>query len=144
MAVIVKGKPIKSTLQKAINYVADAYKTENSILVSAYGTSIDYGERHFLEIWNTNTNPQKKVLARHFKQSFAPGEVSPDYLHINLGQYGTDCQQGNREHQTVLDGFLVKLEPVCQGEPCASVCGIGGRDGTCDNTDHGDYCADRP
>ena len=81
MAVIVKGKPIKSTLQKAINYVADAYKTENSILVSAYGTSIDYGERDFLEIWNTNTNPQKKVLARHFKQSFAPGEVSPEEAH---------------------------------------------------------------
>ena len=81
MAVIVKGKPIKSTLQKAINYVADAYKTENKILVSTHGTSIDYGERDFLEVWNTNTNQQKKVLARHLKQSFAPGEVSPEEAH---------------------------------------------------------------
>lgn len=81
MAVMVKGEPIKSTLQKAINYVADAYKTKDKILVSTHGTSIKYGERDFLEVWNTNTNRQKKVLARHFKQSFAPGEVSPEEAH---------------------------------------------------------------
>ena len=81
MAVMVKGWPIKSTLQKAINYVADAYKTKDKILVSTHGTSIKYGERDFLEVWNTNTNRQKKVSARHFKQSFAPGEVSPEEAH---------------------------------------------------------------
>lgn len=81
MAVMVKGEPIKSTLQKAINYVADAYKTKDKILVSTHGTSIKYGERDFLEVWSTNTNRQKKVLARHFKQSFAPGEVSPEEAH---------------------------------------------------------------
>lgn len=85
LAIFKKGNDrITHHLYRAIAYITDKEKTENGTLVSTFHCGVKQGHQDFLKVWNRNTDPRLRknpVLAHHWKQSFKPGEVSPDEAH---------------------------------------------------------------
>ncbi len=72
---ITKIHPIKSTLKKAIDYIADPAKTDDKLLVSSFGCAVETAD---LEFEKTRLLAMQKGnnLAHHLIQAFEPGEVS--------------------------------------------------------------------
>jgi hypothetical protein len=68
---------IETTLNKAIDYISDPAKTENKILISAFGCTPEMAAKEF-EYTKRAADKQGGKLAYHVIQSFAPGEV--DYF----------------------------------------------------------------
>ncbi|MDR2570524.1 MAG: relaxase/mobilization nuclease domain-containing protein [Oscillospiraceae bacterium] len=68
---------IETTLSKAIDYISDPAKTENKILISAFGCTPEMAAKEF-EYTKRAADKQGGKLAYHVIQSFAPGEV--DYF----------------------------------------------------------------
>lgn len=80
---VTKIHPIRSTLKKAIKYVANPDKTEELMYVSTYGCSLAYAD---LEFESTRAKSSfngrlNNTLAQHVIQSFAEGEVTPAEAH---------------------------------------------------------------
>ena len=74
--------PIVSTLIKAIDYILDDSKTNNGLLVSAYGCPADaHGAAESFELVRSLGTGRTKTLAQHLIQSFLPGEVMPEQAH---------------------------------------------------------------
>ena len=71
---------ITTTLNKAIDYIQDPKKTDNTLLVSGYACAPEIAFHQFNQ---TKRNADKKdgTLAFHLIQSFAPGEVDYDTAH---------------------------------------------------------------
>lgn len=85
-------------LDKLINYVANADKTEEQTLVSCIGCNLSTAARTMLktkERWN-NTDG---VQAYHIIQSFMPDEITPEIAH----------ELGNRFAHEYLDGYEVVI-----------------------------------
>ena len=77
---ITKTHPIKSTLKKALDYVLDPQKTDETILVSSFACSPETADVEFE--WTREQGENKgSCLARHLIQSFKPGEVTPERAH---------------------------------------------------------------
>ena len=77
---ITKTHPIKSTLKKALDYVLDPQKTDETILVSSFACSPETADIEFE--WTREQGENKgSCLARHLIQSFKPGEVTPEQAH---------------------------------------------------------------
>jgi len=75
-----KIHPIKSTLHKAIKYICDEKKTDNSLLISSFGCSPQCAAEEFkLSLSQANGNGSN--LAFHLIQSFAPNEVTYEAAH---------------------------------------------------------------
>ncbi len=77
---ITKIHGIKATVQKAIDYICNPAKTDDSILVTAFGctpasAAIDFG----YALGNTESADPNKAF--HLIQSFAPGEVEYKQAH---------------------------------------------------------------
>ena len=72
---VTKIHPIKTTLNKAIDYICNPDKTDNQILISSYGCSYQTAD---IEFGFTLSKARDKGdnLGHHLIQSFAPGEVS--------------------------------------------------------------------
>jgi hypothetical protein len=81
---ITKIHPIKTTLEVSINYICDAKKTDEEILISTFMCG---HKTAALQFDNTRElmNSSCKNLARHLIQSFMPNEVSPELAH-QIGQ----------------------------------------------------------
>lgn len=77
---ITKIHPIKTTLEKSIDYISDQDKTDEAILISTHGCGYKTAAIEFQKTKNTS-NSSCKNLARHLIQSFMPGEVSPEDAH---------------------------------------------------------------
>ena len=77
---ITKIHPIKSTLKKAIDYIADPAKTDDKLLVSSFGCAVETAD---LEFEKTRLLAMQKGnnLAHHLIQAFEPGEVSYAQAH---------------------------------------------------------------
>ena len=77
---VTKIHPIKTTLNKAIDYICNPDKTDNQILISSYGCSYQTAD---IEFGFTLSNARDKGdnLGHHLIQSFAPGEVSYEEAH---------------------------------------------------------------
>lgn len=75
--------PIKKTLYKALLYVTNPNKTNNSSLVSSLGGCSTDPKLAFQQMRMTKSlyNKKNKVQAHHFVQNFNPGEVSPELAH---------------------------------------------------------------
>ena len=74
--------PIVSTLIKAIDYILDDSKTNNGLLVSAYGCPADaHGAAESFELVRSLGTGRTKTLAQHLIQSFLPSEVTPEQAH---------------------------------------------------------------
>jgi hypothetical protein len=81
---ITKIHPIKTTLNLSIDYICDAKKTDDEILIFSYKCGYKTASLQF-ENTKEIMNSQCKNLARHLIQSFMPGEVSPTLAH-HIGQ----------------------------------------------------------
>lgn len=79
----------KAKLHYQIQYILNGEKTEDGILVSAFSCTPQTAVGEFLNTSNMITQRSNAILAYHLKQSFAPGEVSPDEAH-RIGQEFAD------------------------------------------------------
>ena len=101
---IVKINQIRSTLGKAVAYIADAYKTDGQTLVSSNASltpKVDSIVKAFKDVQDLADSSRvdgkrPSVVGIHLIQSFSPGEVSPQEAHqvgiefierISGGQY---------------------------------------------------------
>ena len=77
---ITKIHPIKSTLNYAIDYITNADKTDEKLLVSSYLCLPVSAHTAFMKT-REEANTSGSVLARHLIQSFSPGETTPEKAH---------------------------------------------------------------
>ena len=77
---ITKIHPIKSTLHLAINYIVNADKTDEQLLVSTHKCHESSAHTQFLRT-REEAGTKGTVLARHLIQSFLPGEATPEMAH---------------------------------------------------------------
>lgn len=75
-----KIHPIKTTLNLAIDYIAQAHKTEEQKYVFGFNCSPEFASLEF-EMTKRDFGFAGKNLAYHLIQSFAPGEVTPEMAH---------------------------------------------------------------
>lgn len=71
---------IKATVDKAVAYITNPNKTDESLLVSSFATAPETASFDFAATLS-KTNRSHPNLAFHLIQSFAPGEVSPAEAH---------------------------------------------------------------
>ena len=71
---------IKATVDRAIAYICDSEKTDQSILISSYGCSPQTAHFDF-QFSLSKTDPLDENKAYHLIQSFLPGEVSFEEAH---------------------------------------------------------------
>ena len=77
---ITKTHPIKSTLRKALDYILNPEKTDETLLVSSFASSPETADIEF-EWTREQSNERGTHLARHLIQSFKPGEATPEQAH---------------------------------------------------------------
>ena len=77
---ITKIHPIKSTLNLAIDYITNAEKTDEKILINTNKCHTASAHTQFLRR-REEANVRGSVLARHLIQSFLPGEATPEMAH---------------------------------------------------------------
>ena len=91
---ITKTHPIRSTLNLTIEYILNPEKTDNTLLCSSYGCSIETAAIEFE--WTRKKSPERGThLARHLIQSFAPGEATPEQAH-EIGKQLADSVLGGK------------------------------------------------
>lgn len=79
-----KGQTARDAIKRALGYVKDPMKTENGILVTSYGCTPQTAEAEFMLMrreYLTITGRRRgkdDVLAYHLRQSFKPGEITPE------------------------------------------------------------------
>lgn len=99
---VTKIKPIKETVDRAIDYILNPVKTDDSLLVSSYGcTANSFAAQEFewtREVAKQHGMPDIKVLARHLIQSFEEGEVTPEQAHEIGQQFADELLKGNHEY----------------------------------------------
>lgn len=98
---ITKIKPIRGTISKALAYIENPDKTDEKLLVSSFGCSIETAAKEFE--WTRRIAEQQgmnptKIIARHMIQSFAVGEVSPELAHEIGQQFADEVLQGKYEY----------------------------------------------
>lgn len=71
---ITKIKPIKGTLNKALDYIQNPAKTDEKMLVSSFGCSYEAADIEF-GFTLSQALDKGNNLAHHLIQSFEPGEV---------------------------------------------------------------------
>lgn len=77
---ITKIRPIKSTLNLAIDYIVNGDKTDEQLLISTHKCHESTAHTQFLRTRN-DAGTKGTVLARHLIQSFLPGEATPEMAH---------------------------------------------------------------
>lgn len=84
---ITKIHPIKATVNKAIEYICNPDKTDESIYISAFACAAETAAYDFkytidhANDFNSIEKEEKENKAFHLIQAFEPGEVSPDEAH---------------------------------------------------------------
>lgn len=71
---------ITATLNKALDYIMNPKKTDNTLLVSGYECTPQLASYQFGQV-KKNADKQGGTLAFHLTQSFAPGEVDYETAH---------------------------------------------------------------
>ena len=77
---ITKIHAIQATVHKAVNYICNSQKTDESILISSFGCSPETAAFDF-KFALSKTNQADPNKAFHLIQAFAPGEVSFEEAH---------------------------------------------------------------
>ena len=91
---VTKIHPIKTTLNKAIDYICNPDKTDNQILISSFGCSYQTADIEF-DFTLSKAREKGDNLGHHLIQSFAPGEVSYEEAH-RIGKELADKVLGGR------------------------------------------------
>ena len=79
-----KRQTAGDAIKRALGYIKDPMKTENGILVTSYGCTPQTAEAEFMLMrreYLTITGRRRgkdDVLAYHLRQSFKPGEITPE------------------------------------------------------------------
>ena len=94
---VTKIKPIKGTLNKALDYIQNPEKTDGKMLVSSFGCSYETAD---IEFGYTLSQALDKGsnLAFHLIQSFAPGEVDYEKAHEIGKQLADAVTKGQHEY----------------------------------------------
>ena len=74
---VTKIHAIKLTLGKAIDYICNEHKTDESVLISSFGCAPETADIEFKYVLS-HTKEKDPNKAYHLIQSFAPGEISPE------------------------------------------------------------------
>ena len=98
---VTKIKAIRSTVDSAIAYIINPTKTDEKLLVSSFGCSVETAAKEFE--WTRKTAmqhgmPDTKILARHVIQSFDIGEASPEVAHEIGKQFADEMLGGKYEY----------------------------------------------
>lgn len=78
-----KGKTISQCMKARVDYVKNPDKTENGLLVSSYACAPESADHEFVLARNeyltlTGRKNPNEVIAYQLRQSFKPGEVTPE------------------------------------------------------------------
>ena len=102
-----KGRSIAQTLRDRINYAENPKKTNGGRLVSSYECSPETAADEFAAgkcIYKASTGkeqaPEKDVLAYMIRQSFKPGEITPEDANRIGYDLAMEFTKGN--HQFIL------------------------------------------
>ena len=71
---------IRTTLNKALDYIMNPKKTDDRLLVDGFGCSPETAALQF-ELTKKNFLKEKGILGFHIIQSFSPGEVNYETAH---------------------------------------------------------------
>lgn len=78
---VTKIHPIKSTIQKSVDYITNPDKTDEQLLVTSFACSYQYAEMDFNTSLMHGMNRSNNNPAYHLIQSFLPGEISKNEAH---------------------------------------------------------------
>ena len=98
---VTKIKAIRSTVDSAIAYIINPAKTDEKLLVSSFGCSVETAAKEFewtRKVAKQHGMPDTKILARHVIQSFDVGEVSPELAHEIGRQFADEMLGGKYEY----------------------------------------------
>ena len=79
-----KWKTAGDAIKRALGYIKDPMKTENGILMTSYGCTPQTAEAEFMLMRREyltiagRRRGKDDVLAYHLRQSFKPGEITPE------------------------------------------------------------------
>ncbi len=102
---ITKNHPIDTTLKKALDYICNPDKTDETILIYSYGCSPETADIEF-EWTRKNAIDKGKHIARHLIQAFEPGETTPEQAHEIGIKFAEACLGG--KHEFVLTTHIDK------------------------------------
>ena len=102
---VTKIKPVKGTLNKALDYIQNPDKTDGKMLVSSFGCSYETADIEF-GFTLSQAIDKGNNLAHHLIQSFEPGEVDYETAH-EIGRQLADAVTKGR-HEYVLTTHIDK------------------------------------
>ncbi len=102
---ITKNHPIDTTLKKALDYICNPDKTDETILIYSYGCSPETADIEF-EWTKKNAIDKGKHIARHLIQAFEPGETTPEQAHEIGIKFAEACLGG--KHEFILSTHIDK------------------------------------
>ena len=94
---VTKIKPIKGTLNKALDYIQNPAKTDEKMLVSSFGCSYETADIEFAFTLSQALDKGSN-LAHHLIQSFEPGEVDYQKAHEIGKQLADAVTKGQHEY----------------------------------------------
>ena len=94
---VTKIKPIKGTLNKALDYIQNPAKTDEKMLVSSFGCSYETADIEF-GFTLSQALDKGNNLAHHLIQSFEPGEVDYREAHEIGRQLADAVTKGQHEY----------------------------------------------
>jgi len=94
---VTKIHPVKSTLKKALDYITNPAKTDEKLLVSSFGCSIETADIEF-EFTRKQAMNKGNNLAHHLIQAFSPGEVDYEKAHEIGSQLADEILGGKYEY----------------------------------------------
>ena len=94
---VTKIKPIKGTLNKALDYIQNPAKTDEKILVSSFGCAYETADIEF-GFTLSQALDKGNNLAHHLIQSFEPGEVDYQTAHEIGRQLADAVTKGQHEY----------------------------------------------
>lgn len=98
--------PIKTTLDKAIEYICNPEKTDEKILISSFGCSYETADIEFQCTLDQTKIKKGDNLAHHLIQSFDYDEITPELAH-EIGKKLADTVTGG-QHEYVISTHIDK------------------------------------
>lgn len=100
-----KGKTITQCMKARLDYVKNPDKTEGGELISSYACAPQTADQEFLlsrnaYLANTGRHIHNEIIAYQLRQSFKPGEVSPE--EANKIGYELASRYLNGEHAFIV------------------------------------------
>ena len=112
---VTKIKSIKSTLNKALDYIQNPDKTDGKMLVSSFGCSYETADIEF-EYTLSQALQKGNNLAFHLIQSFEPGEVDYQKAH-EIGKQLADAVTKGQAAFSSFASSAAQIFPLAASAP---------------------------